>query len=102
MITRIQIHTGPVVTGPVTFARAQEIIVHRCMVCHSSHPTDDVFKVAPNNVMFDTPEGIVLMKDRILERAVRQRTMPLVNKTKITDLERAELGAWIEQGAKLQ
>jgi len=90
------------VTGPVAFSRAQEIIVQRCMVCHSSHPTDDVFKVAPNNVKFDTPEAIVLMKDRILERAVRQRTMPLVNKTKITDMERAELGAWIEQGAKLR
>ena len=42
------------------------------------------------------------MKDRILQRAVQQRTMPLVNKTGITDMERAELGAWIDQGAKLQ
>jgi uncharacterized membrane protein len=102
VITRIQIHQGPVVTGPVAFSRAQEIIVQRCMVCHSSHPTDDVFKVAPNNIMFDTPEQIRLMKDRIYARAVQQRTMPLVNKTKITDMERAELGAWIESGAKLQ
>jgi uncharacterized membrane protein len=102
VITRITIHEGPKVTGPVTFARAQEIIVKRCMQCHSAHPTDDVFKVAPNNITFDTPDAIRLMKDRIYERAVHQRTMPLVNKTKITDLERAELGAWIEQGAKLQ
>jgi uncharacterized membrane protein len=101
-ITRIQVHTGPQVKGPVPFARAQEIIVHRCMQCHSSHPTDDVFKVAPNNVKFDTPEQIKQMSDRIMERAVRQRTMPLVNKTKITPMERAELGAWIKQGAKLQ
>jgi uncharacterized membrane protein len=102
VITRIEIHEGPKVTGPVTFARAQEIIVQRCMSCHSSHPTDDVFKVAPNNVVFDTPEQIRLMKDRILQRAVQQRTMPLVNKTKMTDMERAELGAWLEAGAKLQ
>ena len=102
VITRITVHTGPKVTGPVTFARAQEIIVQRCMRCHSSHPTDDVFKVAPNNIMFDTPEQITLMKDRIYARAVQQRTMPLVNKTQITDMERAELGAWIEAGAKLQ
>jgi uncharacterized membrane protein len=102
VLTRVEIHTGPKVTGPVTFARAQEIIVQRCMQCHSSHPTDAVFKVAPNNVVFDTPEQIRLMKDRILQRAVQQRTMPLVNQTKMTDLERAELGAWIEQGAKLQ
>ena len=102
VITRIQIHQGPEVTGTVTFARAQEIIVHRCMQCHSTHPTDDVWKVAPNNITFDTPEQIRRMKDRIYARAVQQRTMPLVNKTKITDMERAELGAWIESGAKLQ
>jgi uncharacterized membrane protein len=52
--------------------------------------------------MFDAPDNIVLMKDRIYARAVEQRTMPLVNKTKITDMERAELGAWIKAGAKLQ
>lgn len=102
VITRIQVHEGPEVEGPVTFARAQEIIVQRCISCHSSHPTDDVFKVAPNNVMFDTPEQIRLMRDRILQRAVQQRTMPLVNKTKMTDMERAELGAWLEAGAKLE
>jgi uncharacterized membrane protein len=101
-ITRIQVHTGPKVSGEINFARAQEIIVKRCMPCHSSHPTDDMFKVAPNNVKFDTPEQIQLMAPRILERAVRQRTMPLINKTQITDLERAELGAWIDAGAKLQ
>ncbi|HEY5944864.1 MAG TPA: urate hydroxylase PuuD [Kofleriaceae bacterium] len=102
VITRITVHTGPKVTGPVPFSRAQEIIVQRCMRCHSTHPSDDVFKVAPNNVTFDTPDQIRLMKDRILQRAVQQRTMPLVNKTQMTDMERAELGAWIEQGAKLQ
>jgi uncharacterized membrane protein len=102
VITRIEVRSGPQVTGPVPFSRAQEIIVQRCMSCHSTHPTDDVFKVAPNNVVFDTPEQIRLMKDRILQRAVQQRTMPLVNKTKMTDMERAELGAWLEAGAKLQ
>ena len=101
-ITRIEVKTGPVVSGPVAFARAQEIVVKRCMQCHSSNPSDDTFKVAPNNVKFDTPEQIQLMAERILDRAVRQRTMPLVNKTEMTDLERAELGVWIASGAKLQ
>jgi uncharacterized membrane protein len=102
VITRIEVHTGPVVKGPVAFARAQEIIVKRCMQCHSSNPTDDTFKVAPNNVKFDTPEQIQQMADRIMDRAVRQRTMPLVNKTQITDMERAELGVWIKSGATLR
>ena len=102
MLTRIEVHTGPKIKGPVAFSRAQEIIVKRCMQCHSSHPTDDTFKAAPNNVKFDTPEQIQQMAERIRERAVRQRTMPLVNKTHITDVERAELGKWIADGAKLQ
>jgi uncharacterized membrane protein len=102
MITRIEVHSGPTVEGPVPFSRAQEIVVHRCMSCHSSKPTDEVFTVPPNNVKFDTPEQIRQMADRIRDRAVRQRTMPLVNKTGMTDLERAELGKWIEDGAKLE
>jgi uncharacterized membrane protein len=102
VITRIEVRHGPEVKGPVAFARAQEIIVKRCMRCHSSNPTDDVFKVAPNNVKFDTPEQIQQMAQRILDRAVRQRTMPLVNKTEMTDMERAELGVWINAGAKLE
>lgn len=88
--------------GPVAFARAQEILVKRCAPCHSASPTDDAFKVAPNNVLFDTAAQIQAMAPRILERAVKTSTMPLVNKTQMTDLERAELGAWIEAGARLE
>ena len=49
----------------------------------------------------DSPQS-VLRQNAARWRAVRQRTMPLINKTQITDLERAELGSWIEAGAKLQ
>jgi uncharacterized membrane protein len=99
-----QIPKGPAVTvdHPVDFARAQEIIVKRCLPCHSAHPTDDVYKVAPNNIMFDTPAHVKLYAPRIRERAVLTKTMPNLNKTKMTDLERAELGRWIEDGAKLE
>jgi uncharacterized membrane protein len=99
-----QIPEGPSVSvdHPVGFARAQEIIVKRCAPCHSAHPTDDVFTVAPLNVQFDTAEQIQKMAPRIFERAVSTKTMPLVNKTKITELERAELGAWIGAGAQLK
>lgn len=101
-VTNMEEKTELKVSQPVTFARAQEIIVKRCTPCHSSHPTDTVFTVAPINIKFDTPEQIKLMADRIRARAVSQRTMPLVNKTQMTEMERAELGAWIEAGAQLQ
>jgi uncharacterized membrane protein len=87
--------------GRVDFADAQQIIVARCVPCHSSHPTDDQFKQAPNDVRFDHPEEIVRMAPRIMERAVDTKTMPFMNKTKMTDEERAKLAGWIVQGAKV-
>lgn len=102
VLTRIDARPAVTVDYPVPFARAQEIIVKRCIPCHSDHPTDDIYKVAPNNLVFDTPEHIQLLAPRIRERAVLTRTMPNLNKTKMTELERAELGKWIESGAKLE
>jgi uncharacterized membrane protein len=100
-VTRVRKPT-PEVKGTVDFARAEEIITKRCVPCHSPHPTDAMFASPPNNVMFDTPERIEAMVPRIKERAVVNRTMPFLNRTNITDEERAELGSWIDQGAKLQ
>ncbi len=85
----------------VSFAEAQAIIERRCTTCHSHHPTNPSFSQAPSGVMFDDPARIHAMAPRILERAVITKTMPLGNLTGITDEERATLGAWIAQGAKL-
>lgn len=86
-------------TGPIAFADVRHIIDRRCSVCHSERPTDPAFPVAPGGVMFDTPEQIVAHAARIRERAFVTRTMPLGNKTKITDAERAILGSWAAQQA---
>jgi uncharacterized membrane protein len=89
--------------GPkVTFAQAQAVISARCIACHSKSPTDDVFKAAPNGIMFDEPARIQALASRIRFRAVETKTMPLINKTGITDEERITLGRWIDQGAKLE
>jgi uncharacterized membrane protein len=52
--------------------------------------------------MFDTPGQVEVMAPRIRVRAYELETMPLDNKTQITDQERAELGAWVDRGAPLQ
>jgi uncharacterized membrane protein len=85
----------------VTFSEAQAIIQKRCVTCHSQNPTDDIYKVAPNGAMFDTPERIQKYADKILLRAVQTQSMPQGNKTHITEEERKTLGAWIEQGANI-
>lgn len=91
---------GPATAGePVSFTAAREVINRRCLQCHSITPTDSQFVAAPVGVMFDTPEQIARLAQRIDERAVVSRTMPLGNKTGITDEERALLGQWVAQGA---
>jgi uncharacterized membrane protein len=84
---------------PVSFLKVLPIIQTRCVNCHSAKPTDDVNKIAPNGIMFDSPEQIQKYADRILFRAVQTKTMPQANKTGITDEERNLIGVWIEQGA---
>lgn len=102
LLTRIKEAPAVTVTDQVSFARVQEIIQARCVQCHSAKPSDDQFVVAPNNVMFDTAERIQAMAARIKDRAYTNQTMPFLNKTQITPQERAELGAWVDQGAKLK
>jgi uncharacterized membrane protein len=102
VISNIKAAPTIVIDHPVNFARAQEIIVTRCVPCHSAHPTEAQFPVAPNNIMFDRAESIRSMAPRIKARAVEAKTMPFLNRTHITEMERAELGAWIDAGAKLE
>jgi uncharacterized membrane protein len=85
----------------VTFADARHVIDRRCAACHSLQPSDSSFGAAPAGVAFDLPAQIQSHAARIRERAVVTRTMPLANKTHITEQERAILGRWIEQGAKI-
>ena len=87
--------------APVSFAAARHVIDRRCGACHSARPSDVSLGVTPAGVMFDTPDQIIALAARIRERAVVQRTMPAGNRTMMTDQERALLGRWVEQGAKL-
>jgi uncharacterized membrane protein len=86
----------------VSITEVNAIVKERCLQCHSSHPTDDVYKVAPNGVMYDTPEDIVKKKDLIMQRVVLTKTMPQNNKTNMTEEERNTIRCWIEQGASLK
>lgn len=87
--------------GRVAFAAVRPIIVERCVSCHSAKPTDDVVTEAPNGVTFDTPAQIKGFVDKIDQRVVETDTMPLGNKTGMTEAERAVIGRWIAEGAPL-
>jgi len=85
----------------VSFSQVKPIIMERCVSCHSVNPTDESQKISPSGVMFDTPEEIQKMAERIFFRAVQTKTMPQANKTAMTEEEREIIGRWVKQGAKL-
>jgi len=85
-----------------SFAAVRLVIAQRCQPCHSQYQTDRTMGPAPAGVTFDTPESIARFAERIRVRAVETRTMPLGNKTGITEDERALLGRWIAAGAPLR
>ena len=89
-------------SGPVSFADARHIIDQRCAACHSAQPSDRSFGVSPAGVAFDTPDQIRAYAERIRVRAVETGTMPIGNKTLMTPGERAVLGRWIAQGARIE
>ncbi|PJJ54887.1 urate hydroxylase PuuD [Hymenobacter chitinivorans] len=87
-------------TPNVSIAQVNAIVQNRCVRCHSSNPTDEVFKSAPNGVKYDSPEDIIRLKDKIMQRVVVTKTMPQNNKTNMTQEERDLIRCWIEQGAQ--
>lgn len=88
--------------APVAFAEVDAIMGKHCRGCHSEKPTDQIFKIAPNGVKYDTPTQIATMASKIKQRAVETTSMPFGNKSNMTADERALLGRWIDQGAKIE
>ncbi len=87
---------------PVRFETAQAILQRRCVNCHAARPSNPSFAEAPSGVTLEDPIYIQRLAPRILARAVLTRTMPLGNLTGMTEEERALLGAWIAQGARVE
>jgi uncharacterized membrane protein len=91
---------APEAAAAPTFESVQSIVAARCATCHAEKPTQPGFVVAPKNLLLDSPDRIRANAQKILERAVTTKTMPIGNLTGMTDAERATLGAWIASGAR--
>jgi uncharacterized membrane protein len=76
------------------------VVDRHCLGCHSEQPTVPAFPIAPDGFSFDTAEQMRLHAARIKQRSVVDRTMPLLNKTGMTDAERETLRSWVDAGAK--
>ena len=89
-------------TEHIPFALVRTILDQRCVSCHSTTPTDDVFKTAPQGIMLDNDKRVKALASLIKTQAVITMAMPLGNKTGITPEERIILGRWIEEGAAIE
>jgi uncharacterized membrane protein len=87
---------------PVAYASVRFVLQERCVPCHSDHPSLLSNPPAPAAVRFDTPEEVATWRERIRARAVVTRSMPLSNRTGMTDEERDTLAQWLMQGAPTQ
>ena len=63
-------------------------------------PAQPGFAAAPVGMMLQTPDLIHKNAAKVYQQAVQLKAMPLGNLTKITDQERATIGAWYDAGAK--
>jgi len=86
----------------ISFTEVNIIVQQRCVSCHSSRPTDNVYTAPPNGVKYDTPEEIVAKRDLIMQRVVVTKTMPQNNKTNMTPEERDVIRCWLDQGASIK
>ena len=102
IVTRIDARAVDDIQERVPFKRVQEIVATRCVPCHSTHPSDDVFTSPPKGLRLDSPRQIQVNAAAIELRAVDQQNMPYNNKTGITRRERGELRKWIRDGALLE
>ena len=86
--------------APVTYAQAAAILKARCASCHAARPTDPDYASPAAGIAFDDPAIVTTLAERIKARAVDSTSMPMGNKTGMTDEERRMLGRWIAAGAK--
>lgn len=83
-------------TPAVSDQQVLEIVHKRCSTCHSAKPADANFETAPLGFRLDTIDQIKAGADKIVNRAIRSRDMPLNNSTGMVDSERQSLGSWLE------
>ena len=88
-------HRAPVFEGEVSDGEAVAILQQRCATCHAAQPSDATIKAPPKGITLETLADLTRYASQIESQAVRNRAMPLGNKTGMTLEERARLGAWI-------
>ena len=85
--------------GSVTAQAAQDVVLSRCSMCHTSEPVWPGLHGPPKDIVLDSPEAISRHARLIDINAVRSSAMPPGNITEMTAQERQTLAAWFAAGA---
>ena len=83
--------------GVITDHKAWQLVDTHCRTCHSQNPTSSLFVNAPGGFELDEITQMINAKDKIFQRVVISKDMPLANPTNMTDDERHALGAWLNK-----
>ena len=95
----VEMHATETASLSALDKQVQTLVDIHCVGCHSANPTDDIFKVAPLGVKLDSWANIERQGRQLVNRTTITRDMPFLNKTNMTDEERAIIAAWgKEQG----
>jgi uncharacterized membrane protein len=82
-------------TGQIDYySEVRKVLAQRCYACHGP-------QLQMKNLRLDSDEVVQRNAAAIYQQAVLLKTMPLNNATQITEAERALIGLWFTQGAKL-
>ncbi|MGE0497835.1 MAG: urate hydroxylase PuuD [Ramlibacter sp.] len=81
--------------GHSDYESVKKVLAQRCYMCHGE-------QVQMKNVRLDSPEALKLHAQAVYQQAVVTKVMPMNNATGITDEERALIGQWFQDGAKVQ
>ncbi len=96
-----QTTTGALPTN-VNAEMAQNVVLSRCSMCHTSEPGWPGVHGPPKDIVLDSPEAISQHARLIDINAVRSSAMPPGNITEITPQERQILAAWFAAGAPVK
>lgn len=83
--------------GRIDYSRVDAIVHARCLACHSTGNSDDIYKEAPRGVLFEREEQVRARAELVNLHVVVAKSMPLGNKTRMTDEERAVIAQWLKQ-----
>ncbi|MCB1380547.1 MAG: urate hydroxylase PuuD [Alphaproteobacteria bacterium] len=81
--------------GQVSDDDALAIVQARCASCHAVTPKDPTIKAAPKGIALESLDELRRYAVQVETQAVKNRAMPLGNRTGMTPEERIKLGAWI-------